>query len=73
MRKLTAIVEGIEEGLCILEIDGARQDVALSLVSPKVKPGDVVVWDGHKWNVDPVLTEERTSKIRHLMEQVWED
>lgn len=70
---MTAIVEGIEEEICILEIDGVHQDVLRVLVSPEAKPGDVVVWDGHKWNVDLALTKERSSKIRRLMEQVWED
>lgn len=70
---MTAIIEGMEEDICVLEIDGIHRDIPRTQVSPEAKPGDVVVWDGHSWNPDHTLTAERSAKIRRLMDQVWED
>lgn len=71
--KRTAIVEGFEGNYCILEIDGQTEDVLKSEVDPAAGPGDVVVWDGVRWIPDPERTEERSKKMKQLMDEVWED
>lgn len=70
---MTGIVEGFEEGICLLEINGNVEPVPRELMDPDVRAGDVVQWDGGRWRKDRDLTEERTRKIRKLMNEVWED
>ncbi|WP_334071841.1 MULTISPECIES: DUF3006 domain-containing protein [Paenibacillus] len=70
---MTGIVEGFEEGDCLLEIDGKVAAVPRELMDPDVRAGDVVLWNGERWRTDRNLTEERTRKIRELMNEVWED
>ncbi|RCX22981.1 DUF3006 family protein [Fontibacillus phaseoli] len=70
---MSAIVEGFEGDICILEIEGQRQDVSRQQVDDRVKAGDVVLWNGEQWIPDLELTEERTRKIKKLMDEVWED
>ncbi|WP_410768102.1 DUF3006 domain-containing protein [Fontibacillus sp. BL9] len=70
---MSAIVEGFEGDFCLLEIEGQRQDVPRQQVDGSAKAGDVVLWNGTQWVPDPELTEERTRKIKKLMDEVWED
>ncbi|GGA21360.1 DUF3006 domain-containing protein [Paenibacillus physcomitrellae] len=68
-----AVLEGFEGNYAIIEINGETRDIERKLVEAKAKEGDVLNWDGEKWVVDPEATSERSSRIKKLMDELWED
>lgn len=70
---MKGIVEGFEEGYCIIEVDGHTKNVPLNQVDPSVKTCDVVDWDGKRWITNRKETEKRIQEIKSLMKDVWED
>ncbi|MNJ61944.1 hypothetical protein D3C77_577580 [compost metagenome] len=70
---MVGIIEGFEAEYCIIEIDGKTTDVPRKLVNSSAKTGDVVEWDGSKWNTDVQRTNERIKHIKSLMDEVWDD
>ncbi|MNW03937.1 hypothetical protein D3C71_1999420 [compost metagenome] len=70
---MKGIVEGFEEGYCIIEVDGHTTNVPLNQVDPSVKTCDVVDWDGKRWITNRKETEKRIQEIKSLMKDVWED
>lgn len=70
---MTGIIEGFEGEYCIIEVDGKTRDVPLKLVNADAKAGDVVEWDGSRWNTNLDRTRERSEYIKSLMNDVWDD
>ncbi len=70
---MKGIVERFENGFVVIEIDGLTQDIPKSKVDLGVKAGDCVVLKNGNWVTDEDETENRTEKIKRLMNDVWED
>jgi len=70
---MLGIVEGFEEELCRIEVNGKIMDVPRSQVVSGVRPGDVVELKGGIWLVNRQMTEARSKEIKKLMDEVWED
>lgn len=66
-------VEGFEDDYCKIEIDGKVEAVPKSKVDSRAKRGDVVEWNGAEWIPNAALTKDRSSEIKTLMDDVWED
>lgn len=70
---MLAIIDSFEEDYCIIEVDGVTKDVKKSLVDKSAKVGDVVKWNGYKWETDRHETLKRSRSIKKLMDALWED
>ena len=70
---MRGIVDRLEGDFVIVEIDGEMRDIPLSLFVSNVKDGDVVTFDNGRWSVDVVGTNDRTAKIKKLMDDLWAD
>lgn len=70
---MKGIVDSFEGNLVVIEIDGQTQDINKNEVSAEVKVGDVVLFVSGKWVTDETETKQRESKIKQLMNDVWED
>jgi hypothetical protein len=73
LKTSTGIIEGFEGAYCKIEIDGNVEAVLMAQVDSKAKRGDVVEWRGGKWTPNSVLTRKRSTEIKKLMDDVWED
>jgi hypothetical protein len=66
------IVDRIESGYAVCELESGRfSDLPLNEI-PKVKAGDVLVERNGKIIVDETATEERRRKIISLQNDLWE-
>ncbi|NWL89541.1 MULTISPECIES: DUF3006 domain-containing protein [unclassified Paenibacillus] len=70
---MIGIVEGFEEDVCRIEVEGQMRNVPCSQVGKEVKPGDVVEWKDGLWLTNRQKTEARSKEIQRLMDDVWED
>jgi len=70
---MVGIIEGFEGEYCIIEVDGQTRDVPRKLVGAGVKTGDVVEWDGTRWNINAEKTKQRSEYVKSLMDDVWDD
>ncbi|GIP57846.1 DUF3006 domain-containing protein [Paenibacillus sp. FSL W8-0186] len=70
---MVGIIEGFEGEYCIIEVDGQTRDVPRELVGAGVKTGDVVEWDGARWNANAEKTKQRSEYVKSLMDDVWDD
>jgi hypothetical protein len=71
--KMNGIVDRFEGEIVVIEIDGVMQDFSKSIVEPSVQAGDSVNLIDGKWVTNKVETENRTKKIKELMNNIWED
>ncbi|MEV3652218.1 DUF3006 domain-containing protein [Paenibacillus larvae] len=70
---MLAIVDRLEEGYVVIELDGDMVDVPKKEVAGDVKAGDVVEKVDGIWRTNKGETKKRTAKIKQLMDEVWED
>lgn len=70
---MRGIVDRFEGDFVVIEIDGKTQDIRRKNVNLKVKAGDVVVFFDGEWQIDEEETKLRTTNIKKLMDDVWED
>lgn len=70
---MLAIVDRLEEGYVVIEMDGETVDVPQKEVARDVKAGDVVEKVGGIWRTNEAETRKREAKIKQLMDEVWED
>jgi len=70
---MVGIVEGFEEDICRIEVEGQMRNVPRSRVGKGVRQGDVVEWKSGLWLTNLQKTEARSKEIKRLMEDVWED
>jgi hypothetical protein len=71
--KMNGIVDRFEGEIVVIEIDGVMQDFSKSIVEPSVQAGDSVNLIDGKWVTNKVETENRTKKIKELMNNIWKD
>ncbi|AZS14546.1 DUF3006 domain-containing protein [Paenibacillus lutimineralis] len=70
---MVGIVEGFEEDICRIEVEGQMRNVPRSQVDKEVRQGDIVEWKSGLWLTNLQKTEARSKEIKRLMEDVWED
>lgn len=70
---MIGIVEGFEEDVYRIEVEGQMKNVPSSQVDKGVRPGDVVEWKSGIWIANRQKTEARSKEIKRLMDDVWED
>lgn len=70
---MIGIVEGFEEDVCRIEVEGQMKNVPCSQVDKGVRSGDVVEWKSGMWIANRQKTEARSKEIKRLMDDVWED
>lgn len=70
---MVGIVEGFEEDICRIEVEGQMRNVPRSQVGKEVRQGDIVEWKSGLWLTNLQKTEARSKEIKRLMEDVWED
>jgi len=66
------IVDRIENGIAVCEIDGAMIEIALSKISSDVKEGDVLAntGDGESYTIDIATTKQRKEDINKRFERL---
>jgi len=66
------IVDRIENGLAVCEIDGVMQDIPLSKISSGVHEGDVLIDEGNGsfYSIDVATTAQRRADIAKLFERL---
>ena len=70
---MVGIVEGFEEDICRIEVEGEMRNVPRSQVGKGVRQGDVVEWKSGLWLTNLQKTQARSKEIKRLMDDVWED
>jgi len=66
------IVDRMENGYAVCEVDGTMQDIPLSKIDARVREGDVLKPDGEsaRYIVDIDATAQRNAEISELFERL---
>lgn len=70
---MKGIIDRLEDGLVVVEIEGEMKDFPKSIFPPEVAAGDVVQIEGDKVTVLKDETQKLRKEIEDLMAEVWED
>lgn len=72
MEEIKGIVDRIEGEWVVVEIEGETKDYPKRLFPKEVKTGDVVII-GERITIDERETKQKSSSVKSLMDELWED
>ena len=70
MNKTRLIVDRIENGLAVCEVDGALIDIPLAKISGTVREGDILYENNSLYTVAKEETEQRRAAITNRFERL---
>lgn len=74
MKFKRAVIDRIESGIAVLEINGTEMaDVPVNELPEGAKPGDWLKYKSGKYIIDENGTAEAQKRIKKLMDEVWKN
>lgn len=65
------IIDRFEGSYAVVEIEGLMQNIELSSIPSGAREGDVIIYDGNRWQVDKQATADRKQHIQRLADELW--
>lgn len=70
---MRAVIDRFEGKFAVMEFKDGYRNIPRKMLSPEAQEGDVLIYQGEQWVIDPEATSKRREKIERLAQELWED
>ncbi len=68
---IQGIIDRFEGSYAVVEVEGLIRNIERSSIPSETREGDVIVYDGTRWQIDRQKTAELKKQIKDLADELW--